>query len=158
VNDKVDQFVSEHDLCVEVGDQEADVITLDLFPSENDEVLGPSHHELGELVAQQFLDLVRLLDCNGYSNRVNGRFYEYPLLLVPGDNHWVQQQLWRLPNLNFWFVVALDLLRAEVLEAHGRLQGPLHAGQVGLQGRRHFVYSSASAFDRPIFCIFYLKL
>ena len=28
VNDKVDQFVSEHDLCVEVGDQEADVITL----------------------------------------------------------------------------------------------------------------------------------
>ena len=39
-------------------------IYFNLLSAENDKVLGPAHHELGELVAQQLLDLICLLDGN----------------------------------------------------------------------------------------------
>ena len=65
VNDKVDKLVPQHLLCVEVGDEEADVVTLDLLPPQDDEVLRPPHHESHELVAEQLLYVVGLLDGNG---------------------------------------------------------------------------------------------
>ena len=65
VNDKVDKLVPQHLLRVEVGDEEADVVTLDLLPPQDDEVLRPPHHESHELVAEQLLYVVGLLDGNG---------------------------------------------------------------------------------------------
>ena len=83
-------------------------------------------------------------------NRVDAWLNENSLLLIPGDNHRVKQQLRGLLNLwqsqinscekikktdlNLWLVVPLHLLAGEVLQAHGGLQGALHADQVGLQG------------------------
>ena len=52
VDNKVHQLVSQHLLGVEVGDEKADVISLDLLPPEDDEVLRPPHHKSHELVAQ----------------------------------------------------------------------------------------------------------
>ena len=57
----------EHSLCVEVGDEEGDVIAFDGFPSQNDEVLGSHHHESHEFVAQDFLDFVGLFYRDGDS-------------------------------------------------------------------------------------------
>ena len=64
VNDKVDKLVPQHLLRVEVGDEEADVVTLDLLPPQDDEVLRSAHHEAHELVAEQLLHVVRLFDCD----------------------------------------------------------------------------------------------
>ena len=52
VDNKVHQLVSQHLLGVEVGDEEANVVSLDLLPPEDDKVLRPPHHESHELVAQ----------------------------------------------------------------------------------------------------------
>ena len=52
VDNKVHQLVSQHLLGVEVGDEEADVVSLDLLPPEDDKILRPPHHESHELVAQ----------------------------------------------------------------------------------------------------------
>lgn len=62
VDHKVHQLVLVHGLGVEVGDQEADIVALDWLPSQNNEVLGSHHHEAGELVTQDLLDLVGLLN------------------------------------------------------------------------------------------------
>ena len=63
MNDKVYKLVPQHLLSVKVSDEEADVVTLDLLPPQDDEVLGAAHHEPHELVAEQLLHVVRLLDC-----------------------------------------------------------------------------------------------
>ena len=64
VDDEVHELVAQHLLGVEVGDQEADVVTLDLLPPQDDEVLRAAHHEAHELVAEQLLHVVRLFDCD----------------------------------------------------------------------------------------------
>ena len=64
MNDKVYKLVPQHLFSVKVGDEEADVITLDLLPPQDDKVLGTAHHEPHELVAEQLLHVVRLLDCD----------------------------------------------------------------------------------------------
>ena len=56
--------MSQHLIRVKVGDEEADVITLDLLPPQDDKVLSTAHHEPHELVAEQLLHVVRLLDCD----------------------------------------------------------------------------------------------
>ena len=66
VDDKVHELVAQHLLGVEVGDQEADVVTLDLLPPQDDKVLRPPHHETHELVAQQLLYVICLLDGDGH--------------------------------------------------------------------------------------------
>ena len=71
VNDKVDKLVPQHLLCVEVGDEEADVVTLDLLPPQDDEVLRAAHHEAHELVAEQLLHIIRLLDRDRDPDRVD---------------------------------------------------------------------------------------
>lgn len=62
VNHEVHQLVLVHGLGVEVRDEKADVVALDGFPSQNNEVLGSHHDEAGELVTQDLLDLVGLLN------------------------------------------------------------------------------------------------
>ena len=64
MNDKVYKLVPQHLFSVKVGDEEADVIALDLLPPQDDKVLGTAHHEPHELVAEQLLHVVRLLDCD----------------------------------------------------------------------------------------------
>ena len=64
MNDKVYQLVPQHLLSVEVGDEEADVITFNLLPPENHEILSPPHHEPHELVTQQLLYFISLFDGN----------------------------------------------------------------------------------------------
>ena len=60
------QLVPEHFLCVEVCDEKADVIALDLLPPQDDKVLRPPHHESHEHLAEQRVDIVQLLDGNGH--------------------------------------------------------------------------------------------
>ena len=74
MNDKVDEFVSQHLFSVKIGDQKANIITFDLFTTQDDKVFCPTHHKPGEFVAQQFFNLVCLLDGNGNTNAVDGRF------------------------------------------------------------------------------------
>ena len=64
MNDKVYKLVPQHLFSVKVGDEEANVIALDLLPPQDDKVLGTAHHEPHELVAEQLLHVVRLLDCD----------------------------------------------------------------------------------------------
>ena len=109
------QLVSQHFLRVEVRDEEADVVALNLLPPEDDEVLCSPHHETHELVTQKFLDVVSLFDGDRNSNRVNAWLYQDPFLLVPGDDHGVEEELWRLLDLDLWLVVSLHLLTGEVL-------------------------------------------
>ena len=127
------QFVFQHLLRIKIRDEEADIITLDLLPPENEEVLGPPHHEAGELVAEKPLDVVCLLDCDGDSHRIDARLYENFLSLVPGDDDGVEENLRRLLDLYLRLVVSLHLLTGEVLQTHGGLQGPLDTDEVGVQ-------------------------
>ena len=64
MNDKVYKLVPQHLFSVKVGDEEADVITLNLLPPQDDKVLSTAHHEPHELVAEQLLHVIRLLDCD----------------------------------------------------------------------------------------------
>ena len=60
------------------------VVYLHWLPPKDDEVLRTLHHESGEFVAQNTLDLVRLLDFDTHSDRINGRLDEYTLVFIPG--------------------------------------------------------------------------
>ena len=56
--------MSDHFLSVEVSDEEAYVVALNLLPSQDDKILGSSHHEAREHLAQQTVDVVQLFDGN----------------------------------------------------------------------------------------------
>lgn len=107
LNDKVYQFVLEHCFAVEVGDQERDIISLrtnrrlaftprtqhpipqthlDRFPPQNHKVLRPHRHEPRKLLAQDALNLIRLLDRDGYTDTVDTRFDEDALGFVSRDD------------------------------------------------------------------------
>ena len=45
MNDKVDEFVSQHLFSVKIGDQKANIITFDLFTTQDDKVFCPTHHK-----------------------------------------------------------------------------------------------------------------
>ena len=62
------QLVSQHFLRVEVRDEKADIVTLNLLSPQDDKVLRSSHHESHEHLAEQGVDIVQLLDGNGHSH------------------------------------------------------------------------------------------
>ena len=66
-------------------------------------------------LTQKFLNVVGLFDGDRNSNRVNARLYQDPFLLVPGDDHRVEEELWGLLDLDLRLVVSLHLLTGEVL-------------------------------------------
>lgn len=72
MNDKVHQFMFVHLLCVEVGDEKADVIALHWFPPQDEEVLCSHHHETHEFMAQNLLNLICLLDSDADPDGVDG--------------------------------------------------------------------------------------
>ena len=125
--------MSQHLLRVKVGDEEADVVALDLLPPQDHEVLRSPHHEAHELVAKQLLDVIRLFDCDRDPDRVDAGLYQDPLLLVPGHDDRVEEKLWRFLDLDLGLVVPLHLLAGEVLQTHGGLQSPLDTQQIRFQ-------------------------
>lgn len=60
LNDEIDQLVLVHRLSVEVGDQEANVISLDGLSSKHVEVVSSKGKKLGELAAEDLLNLIGL--------------------------------------------------------------------------------------------------
>lgn len=137
VNHKIDQLVLVHLLRVKIRNQEANVVALDRFPPQDDKVLRPHHHEPGELVAQDLLDLVGLLDGDADPDRVDRRFDQDAFLLVARNDHRRQQQLLAGPHLDLRLVVPFDDLRRKVGQTHRRGQGVTDGRQVGLERRGH---------------------
>ena len=90
LNDEVNQFVLQHLLCMEVGDQEGDVISLDRFPPQDNEALCSLLQEPCELVDQNVFDLICLLDLDAYAHAVDTGLDENALILVARDGEWVE--------------------------------------------------------------------
>jgi hypothetical protein len=98
---------------MEVGYEEGDIIPLqkssdrsisvcgsdwtysDRLSSENDEILGSHHHEASKFVTQDAFDVVLLLDLDAHASRIHGRLDEDLLLLIAGDNKWVEENFAR---------------------------------------------------------------
>jgi hypothetical protein len=68
---------------------------LDGFAAEDNEVLRALHHEAGELVAQDALNLICLLDFDAKTDGVDGGLYEDAFVLVTRNSHRVQENLER---------------------------------------------------------------
>lgn len=104
--DKVDQFMLQHLLGVKVRDQEGDVVALHRFPPQNVERLGSLRQESRELVYQYVFNLIRLLDLYAYPHAVDTWLDEDPLVLIPRNGKWVQDDFWRACRLDFRDIVS----------------------------------------------------
>mmetsp|Transcript_18745 Transcript_18745/g.47431 ORF Transcript_18745/g.47431 Transcript_18745/m.47431 type:complete len:253 (-) Transcript_18745:48-806(-) len=148
LDDEVHQLVLEHDLGVVVGDEEGDVISLYWLPSEHDEVFRAHHQKAGELLCQDLFHLIRLLDFDADSHRVDRAFDHHLLVLITRDHDGVHQKLFAalcVRCLYFGLVVALHHLTAKVLNAHRGSEGLSDAIEVGLVSKSH-CYSSVCVF------------
>ena len=133
MNDKVHEFVLVHLFRMEVSDQETDVIALNRLSSEDEEVLSPHHHEPHELLAKDLLNLIRLLNGNGYTNGVyRGLDLDF-FLLVSADDERGQQKLLTTPPFDFGLVVSLDNLALEVLDTKRGVEGGPNGLQIWLE-------------------------
>lgn len=74
VYDKINEFMFIHLFSVKVGDEKRDVVALNRFPSQDEEALGTHHHEAGELVTENLLNLIGLLDCDADTHRIHRCF------------------------------------------------------------------------------------
>jgi len=133
LDDEVDQLVLEHSFGVEVGHQEADVITLDGLPPEDDKVFSALRQEAHEHLTQDSLEFVSLLDANANTDGVDRTLNQHLFTLVSADNDRVQQQFLVSPGLNFGLVVSLYYLGGEVLETHRSGQSKSDSIQVRSQ-------------------------
>ena len=92
----------QHRLRVVIGDQEGDVVSLPTnqhpkaqrgwicthgyrLPPQHDEAFCSLHHEAREFVTENLLDLIRLLDFDADSDRVDGGFDVYTFIFVARD-------------------------------------------------------------------------
>ena len=75
-----------------------------------------------------------LIDSLISPDRVDTGLDQDPLLLVPGDDDGVEEELLGLPDLYLRLVMSLHLLAGEVLHTHRSLQRSLDAQQIRLQG------------------------
>jgi hypothetical protein len=64
---------------------------IDRLPPQNHEILRPHGHKPRKLLTQDPLNLIRLLDGDGYSDRVDGWFDEDAFGFVSGDDEWVEE-------------------------------------------------------------------
>ena len=120
---------------------------LDRLPSENHEILRAHRHEPCELFTQDALNLIRLLDRNGYADRVDRGFDEDAFGFVPGDDERVEEdfdgcaagtiserkreRMEGLPCFDFRYVVSLDDFGRKVLERESGRQSAPDGIQVG---------------------------
>jgi hypothetical protein len=87
----------QHRLRMRVGDQERDVEARYGFAAEDEEGLCALHHEAGELVGQDGLDLVGLLDLDAHPDRVHGGLDQHPLVLIARDSERGEHDLFGCP-------------------------------------------------------------
>jgi len=73
----------QHLLGVEICNEEGNIIALYRLPSQYEEAFRSLRQESGELVHEYVLNLIRLLDFDGYSDGVHRRFDEDAFVLVP---------------------------------------------------------------------------
>jgi hypothetical protein len=71
LDNEIDELMLQHLLGVEIGNEEANIISFDGFPPQNIEALGALGQEAGELVHEDVLNLVGLLDLDAYSYAVD---------------------------------------------------------------------------------------
>jgi hypothetical protein len=64
---------------------------IDRLPPQNHKILRPHGHKPRKLLTQDPLNLIRLLDGDGYSDRVDGWFDEDAFGFVSGDDEWVEE-------------------------------------------------------------------
>ena len=106
LNDEVNQLVLEHLLCMEVGNQKGDVISLDRFPPKDDEALCSLLQEPCELVDQNVFDLICLLDLDAYAHAVDAGLDEDALVLVARNGEGVQDYFGRRRGFDFGHIVS----------------------------------------------------
>lgn len=79
------ELVLPHLLCVEIGDEEGDIVSGDSLAPQDDEALRPLHQKGRELFHEDGLDVVALLDAQGEPDRVHRALDENPLLFRAAD-------------------------------------------------------------------------
>ena len=136
LNDEVDQLVLQHLLCMEVGDQEGDVVSLDRFPPEDNKALCSLLQEPCELVDQNVFDLICLLNLDAYAHAVDAGLDEDALVLVTRDGKRVQNYFGRRCGFDFGHIVSFRGLRGEVGQRDGGRERGAHALQVRAEGLR----------------------
>lgn len=119
---------------MEVGNQEADIISLDRFPPQNIKALRALGQEACKLVHKDMLNLVGLLDLDAYPHAVDRRLNVDLLVLIAGDGERVQDDLGGAGGFDLGHVVALRSLRGEVGEGQRGGERGAHALQVGPEG------------------------
>mmetsp|Transcript_32657 Transcript_32657/g.71852 ORF Transcript_32657/g.71852 Transcript_32657/m.71852 type:complete len:229 (-) Transcript_32657:115-801(-) len=134
---KVDQLVLPHLLQVCVGNQEADVVPCHGLPAHDYELLRPLHQEACELVAQDLLDLVRLLDLYRHAHGVYRGLDKARLVLTAGHQHLVEDQLLAPPHFHLGLVVPFHGLRGEIPHTCCSRERGLYRVQIRLQRARH---------------------
>ena len=105
---KVYQLVSQHLLGVEVGDEKANIVTLNFLPSENYEIFCPPHHEPHELVAKQLLDFISLLDSNRNPVKL---IFNYNFIKI-SQPYLTELMLGSIKTLSFSFLDTMTGLRS----------------------------------------------
>lgn len=116
--------------------------------TENHKVLSTHRHEPGKLVAEDLLNLVRLLDGDGHADRVDRRLDENLLHLVTRHDERLEEDLGRspvesaqspallrqqhsnIPSLDLRLVMPLDDLGRKVLQREGRSERCPHSVEV----------------------------
>lgn len=73
----------------------ADSTYSDRLSSENDEILGSHHHEASEFMTQDAFNVILLLDLDAHTNRIHRRLDENLLLLIAGDDEWIEEDFAR---------------------------------------------------------------
>lgn len=114
LNDEINQLMLQHLLCMEVGNQERDVISLDRFPSQNVERLRSLGQEPCKLVDQDVLNFVGLLDLDAYPHAVDTGLNVHSLVLVSRHGERVQDDFRGAGGLDLGDIVSLRGLRGEV--------------------------------------------
>jgi len=157
LDDKIDKLVFEHLLSVEVCDEEGNIVALqapesvsqsvsqsvtsmstitnlDRLPPQDKKRLGTLRQEARKLVHQNILNLVRLLDADANSDRIDARLHQHALILIARYRQWRQQHLGRSLCLDLGYIVALRRLRRKVRQAQRRRQRAADRLEVGPEG------------------------
>jgi hypothetical protein len=134
LDNKVHQLVLQHLLGVEIGNEEADIISFDRFPPQDVEALGALSQEAGELVYENVLNLIGLLDLDAYPYTVDRGLNIDSLVLVAGYGERVEDDFGGAGGFNLRDIVSLGSLRGEIRQRERGGQRGAHALQVGSEG------------------------
>lgn len=114
LNDEVDQLVLQHSFCMEVRDQERDVVSLDWFPPQDEEGFCSLRQESGKLVDQDVLNFICLLNSDADAHTVYAGLNQDLFILIPRNCEGVEEQFWGALSLDFRDIMPFGGLRGEV--------------------------------------------